>query len=133
MDELNTVAPEVVESQEAATTTPEPKQEGINVTINTNAYNSGSEPKKSSGLAVASLVLGIVALVFCFISFISIPSAIVALVLGIISIVTKKGGKGMAITGVILSAIGLVVAIIIVVIAAAALAAIGTELNNLQY
>ncbi len=71
------------------------------------------QPKKSIGLAVASMVLGIVSIVFscCFV-YISIPCGIVGLILGAISIATKKGGKGMAIAGIVCSIVSLAVTII---------------------
>lgn len=63
---------------------------------------------------IASLVLGIIGVIFSFIPFcniISIIICIVGLVLGIVSLVLKaKAGnpKGMAIAGVVLNAIGLI-------------------------
>lgn len=69
------------------------------------------EPKKGkTGLAVASLVLGIIGLVCCCcgLGYIAAP---IALILGIISLVKGFGGKGMAIAGVILSAITAIVLI----------------------
>lgn len=70
-------------------------------------------PKKSIGLAVASMVLGIVAVVFscCFI-YVSIPCGIVGLILGAVSLATKKGGKGMAIAGIVCSIVSIAVVII---------------------
>lgn len=59
------------------------------------------------GLNIASLVLGIVAIVLCCMWFISIPCAILSLVFGIIGI--KKQGKGMAIAGIITGAITLAI------------------------
>ena len=73
------------------------------------------------GLAIASLICGIVSLlcgcggvliigVFgCCINFIV---AVPAIVCGIISLAQKRGGKGMAITGLILGGLGLLLSII---------------------
>ena len=85
------------------------------------------QPKKSIGLAVASMVLGIVSVVFCccFV-YISIPCGIVGLILGAISVATKKGGKGMAIAGIVCSIVSLAVAII----AAAAGASLYYDMMN---
>ena len=64
---------------------------------------------------IASLVLGILGLVFGFIPFCSYIApllCLIGLILGIVSVVQKskyRMPKGMAIAGVILSAIGLVV------------------------
>lgn len=72
------------------------------------------QPKKSSGLAIASLVCGIVGLVLCCCYYLSLPLSIVGLILGIVSLSKKSGGKGMAIVGVILSGITVVLAILMI-------------------
>ena len=61
--------------------------------------------QESKGLSIASMVLGIVSLVFFCIIYLSIPCAILALIFGFVG--NKKGGKGMAITGIILGIIAL--------------------------
>lgn len=63
------------------------------------------ETKTATGFSIASLVLGIVSLVFMCFWVISIPCSILALIFGILSI--KKPGKGMAIAGIITGAITL--------------------------
>jgi hypothetical protein len=92
--------------------------------------------KPSSGMAVASMVLGIVAFLFSCVYFIAIPAAIVGLILGIVSIKGRKGGKGMAIAGIILSGIGIVIALILIFSAAALMSNEGFMsdiLNDLDY
>lgn len=59
-----------------------------------------AEKKPSSGLAIASMVLSLVGFATGFI-YIGILLALVGLILGIISLVTKGGGKGMAIAGIV--------------------------------
>lgn len=67
------------------------------------------------------MVLGICSLVccifacFCCFAYIAVPLAIVGLILGIISIKKGENAKGMAITGIITSALGFVIAAIIIV------------------
>lgn len=65
---------------------------------------------QSKGLAIASLVLGIIAVVFnfCF-AYAGIVFAIIGLILGIIAVVKKQGG--MAVAGVVLSVIALILTI----------------------
>lgn len=72
------------------------------------------EPKKEKkGFCIASLVLGIVALVFFCLWYISIPCGILAIIFGILGI--KSINKGMAIAGLITGSIGLVIATLIIV------------------
>lgn len=66
-------------------------------------------------MAIASLVLGILSLLFSCIPFFPIISSIIGLILGIISLKNRKGGKGMAIAGVILSGLALLFSILIVI------------------
>ena len=77
---------------------------------------------RSSGLAIASLVTGILSLFpGCCCGFVGIPLALVALVMGIISITQinasagQVGGKGMAIAGTILGGVAVAVDILAIV------------------
>lgn len=85
------------------------------------------EEKKSNGLAVASLVLGIVAIVFSFIG-LSIPFGliigIVGIVLGVMA--KKKNPSGMATAGLVLSIIGTILCAIVFIACAACIGAIGS-------
>ena len=67
------------------------------------------QPQESKGVSIASMVLGIFSLTFgCCITYVGIATAIAGLITGIISLEDKKPGKGMAIAGIIMSAIALV-------------------------
>ena len=77
------------------------------------------EPKKNSGMAVASMVLGIVSIIISCFYYLALPAAIVGLVLGIISIKGGKGGKGMAIAGIIMCSISILIGILLIVSCAA--------------
>ena len=73
------------------------------------------EPKKEKkGFCIASMVLGIVALVFFCIWYVSIPCAILAIIFGILGIKTVH--KGMAIAGLVTGAIGLVISTITIIL-----------------
>lgn len=61
---------------------------------------------EGAGLAVASLVLGIIGFIFTFIVIGIIPS-IIGLILGIIALATKKPKKGMSIAGIALSVLSI--------------------------
>mgnify|MGYP002715331137 CR=1 FL=1 len=69
---------------------------------------AGSNAK---GLAIASMVCGILSLLCCCIWYIGGILAIVGLVLGIISIRKGTEGRGMAMAGIITSVLGLVIGI----------------------
>jgi len=91
-----------------------PEQQNYNYVQYEPENNSGE--KKSKGLAVASMVIGIVMFVLgcCLFSFIAVfisnyamlVTAVISLlgvILGIMSLVNKLGGKGMAIAGIVLN------------------------------
>lgn len=71
------------------------------------------EVKKSGGgLSIASLVLGILAIINSFIPFLNVVSyifAILAVIFGIIGIV-KKAGRGMAIAGLVMGILSFIIA-----------------------
>lgn len=85
-----------------------------------NTYSGYVPTKLPAGLAIASLVLGIVSIVGAIpLSFVTIVVALVGLILGIIALrkVSKGtgGGKGMAIGGVVTSAIGFILSAVVLI------------------
>ena len=64
----------------------------------------------SKGLSISSLVLGICGLIMWLLPILGLPVTIVGLILGIIAI--RKGERGMAIAGVVLSSIGLLATLV---------------------
>lgn len=74
-------------------------------------------PSNNKGMAIASMVLGIVSIVFsCCFYYISFPCAIIGLILGILSVKKIPDAKGMAIAGIVLSAISLAFAVIALIL-----------------
>ncbi len=75
------------------------------------------EQKGSSNLAVTSLVLGILAIlmsIFLFWAFyIAFVMGAIGLIMGIVSIAQHREGKGMAVAGIITSAIGLLISLVL--------------------
>ena len=65
---------------------------------------------KGNGLAIASMVIGIVNLITCCLPILGFPVSITGLVLGILSRNSEK--KKMAVAGIIMCAIGLVLTIV---------------------
>lgn len=99
-------------------------------------YNEYPEPKKTDSFAIVSLVCGICSLVFgCCLYVVTWIPAIVGLVFGILSIKrNQNGNKGMAIAGVILSALALLLAIVFIIFAVVfATSGVMSEFQNLNY
>lgn len=83
-------------------------------------YSAPPGPPRSNGVAIAALVCGIVALLTSwipFINFLSVALAIAAIVTGAIGLrnAAERGGRGLAITGLVTGIAALVVAIAILV------------------
>lgn len=67
--------------------------------------------KNKSGMAIASLVLGIISILFCWFWYITLPSGILAIIFGVKTI--KKLGSKMGKAGLITGIIGLALFIFI--------------------
>ena len=87
--------------------------------------NSNVPQNQSKGLAIASMVLGIVALVFFCFAYICIPCGVVAIILGGVALAKKTAGKGMAIAGLVCAVIGVAIYIILTLIGASILSSMG--------
>lgn len=68
-----------------------------------------------NGLAVASMVTGIVSVIFCFIAGLGLIMGSAALIMGIFGL-KKVNGKGMAITGIATGGIALLINLIIIIV-----------------
>lgn len=92
-------------------------------------YQTPVQPQ-SNGMAVGALICGIIGFILsCCLWYIAIPLSIAGLVLGILVLKNKKGGKTLAIIGIILCAITIIIGIFaaIMVIAVAS----NPEFSNL--
>lgn len=76
-----------------------------------------SQYQRTSGLAITSMVLGIVSVIIAIIWFIALPIGITAIILGIIALLKHRSGRGMSITGVVTGSVSLFVAAVIIFIA----------------
>ena len=76
-------------------------------------YHSSSQPG-GNGFGIASMVLGILALVF-FCGCINIPLAIISIIFAIIHINRKTGSIGFAIAGMVTSVISVILTVIMIV------------------
>lgn len=77
---------------------------------------------QNNGLAVAALVLGIVALVLCFVPLVGAISGILAIVFG--AIARKSHRRGQAIAGIVTGSIGIVLGILCFFVVFAAMPAL---------
>ncbi|MEG0872636.1 MAG: DUF4190 domain-containing protein [Clostridia bacterium] len=95
--------------------TNEQNEERFNNSSKNTITNPVTSPNK--GFAITSFVLGISSIVLLFInSLIGLVCGIVGLILGIVSINKKESTKGLAISGIITSSIGICFVIIMFVI-----------------
>ncbi|OFI37398.1 hypothetical protein BIU82_10065 [Arthrobacter sp. SW1] len=92
------------------------------------------EPKRGNGFGVAALVLGIVAIVASFIPVLGTVAFILgplAVLFGLLGIFLRKGTpRGTSITGIILGALSIVIAIIVTVMTAAFVGAVDDALKK---
>ena len=75
-----------------------------------NMYNSPMMQPEKKGQSIASLVLGICSFIAWLMPLFGYPVSIVGIVMGAMGM--KKGGKKMAIAGIICSSIGLLITLI---------------------
>lgn len=73
-----------------------------------------SSHQSGEGIAVASMVLGILSLILFGVPFLDVILSLIALILGIIA--KTKGNSGMAIAGIIMGIIGLLLSALIIVL-----------------
>ena len=95
--------------------------DGNNMNYQNNTYQQPAPAQPGKGFGIASMVLGIIALLItllsCCLPFMLILSGLLGLlsiIFGIIAI-AKKRGKGMGIAGLICSVVGLLLAIVILI------------------
>lgn len=82
-------------------------------------------------MCVASLVLGIISLVFFCIWYISVPCAIIAIALG--AVAGKSGKNGMAKAGLIMGIIAIALVVVFWILAIIGLSVLGDELNKYNF
>lgn len=66
-------------------------------------------------MAITSLILGIVSVIFCCFMYLSIPCGIIAIILGAIGL--KSMSRGMAVAGIVLGIIGIALPLILILLA----------------
>ncbi len=81
---------------------------------------------ESKGLSIASMVLGIVSLVFFCVWYIAIPCAILAIIFGIIG--SKRGAKKMAKAGLIMGIVSVSIFVLVWILALMGVASFTTAI-----
>ena len=92
------------------------------------------EEKRQSALGIASMVLGIIAIVISFAPFINIvilPLAIIAILFGILTLIRRSVKKSFAISGIILSIFAIIIAFSITLFAITMVERSGRELERI--
>lgn len=77
-----------------------------------NEQNINNSNDKKSGLAIAGMVIGIIAILVGIVPFLGLILGIIAIIISIIAIKKKNGSKGMSITGIVTGAIAIITSII---------------------
>ncbi|MBO5303838.1 MAG: DUF4190 domain-containing protein [Lachnospiraceae bacterium] len=84
-----------------------------------------SNGEGGKGMAIGSMICGIVAIVLSCVWYVSLICGIVAIVLGVMY--NKKNGKcGMTTAGIVCGVIGMILAVVLILLAALGLAALGS-------
>lgn len=78
-----------------------------------------SKQTETQGLAITSLVLGILAIITCLVWYLGIVLGVFAIIFGAVSV--KKRGRGKAIAGIVTGSIGVILSLLIVWVVNAAL------------
>ena len=92
----------------------------------------GAPPSKSNGMAITSLVLGIVALLTVWLPPLAIVIAVVGLVLGLLGMrkAAESGGRGLALGGLITSGLALLASVILLVLTVLVFNAASDEVDD---
>ena len=92
---------------------------------------AGSPSAGPGGLAIAALIVGIVAILSCFVPFWGLVVGIGAIILGVIAL-KKPTGKGFGITGIVLGGLSTLINLAVVAFFVIALFAAGSIANEAQ-
>lgn len=71
----------------------------------------------NSGFAIGSMICGIISILCCCLTWVSLILAIAAIVLGIIALKYQYDGRGMAIAGIVTGGIGIFIWLIVLLVA----------------
>ncbi len=98
--------------------------------MNNSIYTQYPIKKKRNGMAIASVILGIVSLLMCCLIVVSVPCALLSIVLGAVAL--RKGKSAVAIAGIILGAISMAVAVLVFILTVVGIITY-LETNGMEY
>lgn len=98
-----------------------------------NNYGTPSNGPESKGMAIASMVLGIVSIVCCWMWYVCLPCGIIGLVLSILFKRNNGEAIGMSKAGMLCSIIGIALCIVVWVLAILGLGLLGASLSQMGY
>ena len=77
---------------------------------------ASSKSGGNGGFAIASMICGIISILCCCLTWVSLVLGVAAVVLGIIALKYKYDGKGMAIAGIVTGGIGIFIWLIVILV-----------------
>ena len=89
---------------------------GGNQNMNNYGYDPNMFQKDNSGLAIASLIIGIISICCCCAWYIGAFLGVIGLALGIVALKDGAKQKGIAIAGIVTSSVGLLLTLLFVVL-----------------
>lgn len=98
-------------------------------------YGAPTGPTKTNGLALTALIVGIAALVLCWVPVLGLLLGIVAVILGILGMkkASDGGGKGLAIGGLATGALALLIGLFVTVTVLFLANAVDDNLNDVDW
>ena len=95
-------------------------------------YAPGNAGGGGAGLAITSMVLGIIAVICnCGLYYIAFPCGVVSIILAAVSLKNDNDGKGMAIAGLVLGIIAVALGVLALIMGGALYIALKNAVNNL--
>ena len=94
-----------------------PNTQYYSASSSSSAVSSKTSTGGNSGFAIGSMVCGIISILCCCLTWVSLILAIAAIVLGIIALKYQYDGRGMAIAGIVTGGIGIFIWLIVLLVA----------------
>ena len=86
------------------------------ITKSNKAIVTNQVSSKNNGLAIISLVFGIISFLFCWVIICPLLTGVIGAITGAISLIRKRDGSNLAIIGTVLSILGLLIGILFLIL-----------------